>query len=160
MKPDWKNRRPYLLAVFATFFFISCSALRPIPLEVNLTGLHLESLTLSQADLTVRLRLFNPNRIAVTLQRLDYILLLEGVEVSDGRSAMPARIGAQQYGDLEISLSAPYHSLWRVVGGLATAGEVNFSLAGSVQVGGLGIVKKTFPIQRQGTVSLKNLARR
>jgi LEA14-like dessication related protein len=160
MKPARNSWRPYLLAVFTALFLLSCSAARPMPPEVNLAGLSLEGVTLSQADLNARLRVFNPNRIALTIEQLDYILLLDGIKISEGQSHLPARIGAKDHGELNVRLSAPYLALWQVLSGLATSEEVQFSLDGSVKIGGLGIVNMTFPIQRQGTVSLKNLALR
>jgi LEA14-like dessication related protein len=158
MMPVGSNWRTLFMAVAAACFFISCSALRPVPPEVSLTNLSVERLTLNAADLNAKLRIFNPNRIALTIEKIDYTLLLDGIKVSDGRSLVPARIGAQEYGELDMKLSASYLSLLQVLSGLAGKEEVQFAMAGSVQISGLGIVSKTFPIQRQGTVSLRNLA--
>jgi LEA14-like dessication related protein len=155
-----KTWRTYLLAALAASFLLSCTPFRPLPPEVSLTGLDIGGLTLSHADLNARLRVFNPNRLAVTIEQVDYTLLLDGIKISDGRSAMPIRIGAQQYGDLDMKLSASYLSLWQVVTGITSEEEVKFSLEGSVQIGGLRILNKTFPIHRQGTISLKELTLR
>jgi LEA14-like dessication related protein len=157
MHPARKTWRTYLLTILAASFLLSCTAFRPVPPEVSLTGLDIESLTLSHADLNARLRVFNPNRLAVTIEQIDYTLLLDGIKISDGRSSMPTRIGAQQHGDLDLKLSASYLSLWQVVTGISAEEEVKFSLEGSVQIGGLRILNKTFPLHRQGTISLKSI---
>jgi LEA14-like dessication related protein len=160
MRPVWSKWWTRFIAAAAACFLLSCSTIRPVPPEVSLTSLSVGGLTLNQADLNVQLRIFNPNGIALTIQQIDYTLLLDGIKVSDGRSFMPTRIDAHQYGDLDMKLSASYLSLWQVLAGLANKDEVQFSMAGSVQISGLGIVSTTFPLQRQGTVSLKNLALR
>ncbi len=159
MKPLSSNWKPCLIAVITAFFFASCSTLQPKPPEVSLTALQLESFSLSHADLSANLRIFNPNSMAVTIERVDYTLLLEDIEIADGRSVMPVRIGARDSGDLEIRLSTAYSSLMQVISGLNN-NEVKFSLDGSIQLGGMGFLQKTFPIQRQGTISLKDMALR
>ncbi|MDA8164836.1 MAG: LEA type 2 family protein [Desulfobacteraceae bacterium] len=147
----------WLVAVAAACALISCSALKPVPPEVSLTGLSVEGLTLNQADLNARLRIFNPNRVALTIQQIDYTLLLDGIKVSDGRSLVPARIGAHEYGYLDMKLSASYLPLWQVLTGLADKEDVRFAMAGSVRISGWGGVGATFPLKREGTASLRQL---
>jgi len=160
MKSIWRGWKSCFVAVVVSFLLLSCGALQPEPPEVSLAGISVESLTLSQADLIAKLRIFNPNRIGVNIDQVDYTLKLAGVKVSNGQSLTPARIEARQSGDLDMKVSASYLSLMQVLSGLSDQDEVDFLIEGSVQISGLGIVTKTFPIQRQGKVSLKDLAMR
>lgn len=160
MKSVWRGWKSCFMGVVVVFLLPSCSALKPMPPEVSLAGISVESLTLSQADLIAKLRIFNPNRIGVNIDQVDYTLKLAGVKVSNGQSLTPARIEARQSGDLDMKLSASYLSLMQVLSGLTDKDEVDFVIEGSVQVSGLGVVTKTFPIQRQGNIALKDLALR
>jgi len=160
MQSIWRGWKSCFVAMVAGLLLISCSTLQPKPPEVSLAGISVESLTLSQADLIATLRIFNPNRIGVKIDQVDYTLKLAGVKVSNGQSLNPARIEARQSGDLDMKVSASYFSLMQVLSGLSDQDEVDFFIEGSVQISGLGIGTKTFPIQRQGKVPLKNLAMR
>jgi LEA14-like dessication related protein len=159
MRSVWCGIKRGLLLIAVFSFIASCAAVKPVPPEVSLTSLFVEGISLSHADLSAKLSIFNPNRVAMTIEQVDYTLQLEGIKVSDGRSFAPVRIGARESGDLDMKLSASYLSLWQVISSLADQENVKFSLNGSVLVGGLGVTK-TFPLERVGTVSLKDLSLR
>lgn len=147
-----------VLRVLLTIPFISaCATVSPLPPEVSLLNLEVAGLSMSHAALNAELRIFNPNRIAITLKELDYVLRLNDVVVSTGQSMENVRIGAGEYGNATLRLSSAYYDLWRVLKQVRKNEEVQFGLKGRIKVGGFGVLGKTFRFDREGSIPLEQI---
>jgi LEA14-like dessication related protein len=138
-------------------FLAACAIVSPLPPEVSLLNLEVTGLSLSHAALNADLRIYNPNAIAVTLKEMDYVLKLNDVEVSTGRSTKNIRIGAEEYANASLRITSAYFDLWRVLKQVGKNENVEFGLKGKVKVGGFGVLNKTFLFDRQGSIPLEKI---
>lgn len=146
----------YLRILLASLILLAlgaCASLRPEPPEVSLIGLQVEELTLSHINMRADLRLFNPNRIGLTVEQVDYALALNGVRVSSGKSVAPVRIAAGDSADIALRISGSYLNLLQLVNNLQRQEDLKYLLDGSVKVGGMGILGRTFPVREEGVIS-------
>lgn len=146
-----------LLAILILLLLGACASLRPEPPEVSLIGLQVEELTLSHINMRADLRLFNPNRIGLTVEQVDYALALNGVRVSSGKSLAPVRIAAGDSADIALRISGSYLNLLQLVNNLQRQEDLKYLLDGSVKVGGMGILGATFPVREEGVISAEFL---
>ncbi len=144
-------------ALLGLLFLLGCSAIRPLPPEVNLVNLQLTDLTLTHANLLAQLKVFNPNSLPVNITDVDYSLFLNDIPVSHGQAVKQVRIGAEESGEVPLRLSSAYWDLLRILNQAQSGREVKFNLKGSVRVSGAGIFSKTFDFAREGVVPLQQL---
>lgn len=149
------SHNPLLRAVFCGFLLAclcSCASLRPDPPEVSLERLQVSDFTLSHATLLAGLRLYNPNSIDLTIERVNYSLSLNGIKVSSGQSLESVSLPANDYGDVTLRLSAAYLDLLRFIQTAQKGDLLNYSLLGEVEVAGMGFLNLTYPLKREGTI--------
>lgn len=151
-----RTRRVSRAAVVAcaTLLLAACASVRPLPPEVNLTNLEVTDLTLSHANLMADLKIFNPNDVSVTVEQVEYALLLNDVKISAGKSLEKVRIDAGEYGETTLRLSSAYLDLWRILNQMQKGENVRFNLKGKIKVGGFGILRKAFHFSRKGNIPL------
>lgn len=144
-----------LLLILAT----ACSAIRPEPPEINLQSLQVNELSLTHASLLAGLRLYNPNAVALTIKRVDLDLSLNGRPLTHGSSVESTEIAAHGESDLSLRLSSSYVQLLQFFATLQQKTDLSYRLTGNIDVGGLGILKRTFPIDNEGVISAEDLLR-
>lgn len=131
----------------------SCAAIKPEPPQVSLVSLRVQELTLSHASMVAELRLFNPNRIGIIVEEVEYALTLNSIPVSAGRSLAPVRVGAGESALVGLRLSGSYLTLLQFAGSLQKDEQLSYLLAGSVQIRGGGLAGWTFPLRQEGTIT-------
>ncbi|KIH77474.1 LEA14-like dessication related protein [Geoalkalibacter ferrihydriticus] len=150
-----------LSRIFIVFFtlvlFSGCAGLRPEPPQVSLVGLQVQELTLTHVNMRADLRLFNPNRVALNIQEVDYALALNGVRVSSGKSLSPVRVAGGKSADISLRISGAYLSLLQLIGSLQREEALSYLLDGTVKVGGIGVRNLTFPLREEGVISAEVL---
>ncbi len=147
------------IPVFTIFFIIlaivaSCAVIKPSAPEVNLVGLKIVDITLTNAEFLARLKIYNPNNVAVTIKEVDYELMVGGVKVSKGRSLEPVRIGAFQTGEMDVRLSSSYWEMAKVLSDIGKGGAINFMLDGDVKFGTLGFSDLSYRFKKEGSLPL------
>jgi LEA14-like dessication related protein len=147
-----KFRTMILICLFAGC--AACAGIRPVPPEVQLSGLEITDLSLSHANFLARLLLYNPNGVSLDIKSLKFTLVLNGVRVADGQSAKPLTIPAEESGEVSIRLSSSYLNLLHLTRKLQDQEQIEFNIDGEVKVAGLGILTTTVPIEHQGTLPL------
>jgi len=144
-----------LLLLLLLLQLSGCAGIRPQPPEVSLSHLQVGEITLSHANLLAKLRIYNPNRIALTLEEVDYTLTLNGIRISTGRSIQPTTVAAQGHGNLTIQLNAAYLDIFRLVQASKDEKTLKYSLQGNIQVSGLGVMKVNFPLREMGEIQIE-----
>jgi len=145
--------RAFALCV-ALLLLGACASLRPEPPKISLIGLQVEELTLSHVNMVVELRLFNPNRISLYVEEVDYALFLNNISVSAGKSLIPVRVEAGRSATVFLHVSGAYLRLLQLVGSLQRREEnLRYLLDGTVRVKGAGLAGWTFPLQEEGIIS-------
>lgn len=135
----------------------SCATKQVIAPEVSLADLQISELSLTHANMLAGLKIYNPNRVGLTVQQVDYSLSLNGIRVSSGQSAKEVSIGAEEYATLELRMSSAYWDLLRIFNLVQTGKNAKFLLDGKVKVGGFRILGKTFDFKKEGDISLSGL---
>lgn len=151
MIPRTRNMIGILLLVL----LVGCSAVKPKAPEVTLQKLQVGELSLSNATLLADLRIYNPNLIDLTLEKVEYRLKLNGIQISAGRSTEPVSIASHGYGTLRVNLSAAYFDLLRFVNSAKKQKSFNYSIQGNIAVGGLSLVRVDFPLEAFGTIDIQ-----
>ena len=144
-------------ALICLFLLSSCSTMNIIPPEVNLMGVDVHDVTLSHVNFLADIKLFNPNNDAVTIQGVDYILLLEGIKVFSGKSNQPLTIAPQEYAKLGLRLSSAYWDIIQILNTLPDKTDVVFSMQGSIRVGGEGLFARRYSFNREGVIPVQKL---
>jgi LEA14-like dessication related protein len=147
----------FLFASLILLLFSACATLRPEPPQVSLVALQVEELTLSHVNMRADLRLFNPNRIGLNIEQIDYALALNGIRVSSGKSLSPVRIAAGESADISLRISGAYLNLLQLVNSLQGQEDLRYLLDGSIRIGGAGVLGATFPVREEGVISAEIL---
>lgn len=132
----------------------ACAAIRPLPPEVQLTGLEITDMSLSHANFMATLSLFNPNATSLDIHGMKFTLHLNDVKVANGQSVRSFSIPAEESGEASLRLSSSILNLLQLSFKLQGQTEISFRLNGEVQVGGLRLLGATIPIEREGTIPL------
>ena len=141
----------------ATLLLVSlaaCAGIRPEPPEVQLAGLEITDVSLSHANFLATLRLFNPNGVALDVRGLKFTLFLNEIRVATGQTAKAFTLGAEQSGEAALRLSSSFLDLLQLSRNMEGRDEITFRLAGEVRIGGYGLLGRTIPIDRQGSLPL------
>ena len=133
----------------------SCSTINGIPPEVNLMRVEVQDATLSHVNLLAKLRVFNPNEKAVTIQGVDYTLHLEGTKVFSGRSNLSQTIEPQEYGLLTLRLSSAYWDIIQLLNKLPNKTDVAFSMQGSIRLGESSVFAQRFSFDKEGVIPMQ-----
>ncbi|MET0122083.1 MAG: LEA type 2 family protein [Candidatus Thiodiazotropha sp. 6PLUC9] len=131
----------------------------PIPKipDVKVSDVDVERLTLQKADLMVELEVANPNRFAVILDKLDYQLKLNGIDVGGGVLSQSMKIDQRGKGRIKIPLSLDLMQAGRGLYGAFIGGSgLSYELGGSLDASGDTPLLGEFqiPLDKQGKVDL------
>ncbi|MES9862685.1 MAG: LEA type 2 family protein [Candidatus Thiodiazotropha sp. LLP2] len=131
----------------------------PIPKmpDVKLSNIEVKRLTLQKADLMVELEVANPNQFAVMLDKLDYQLKLNGIDVGGGALSQSMKIDQRGRGRITLPLSLDMMQAGRGLYGAFIGGSgLRYELDGSLDASGDTPILGEFriPLDRQGKVDL------
>jgi LEA14-like dessication related protein len=139
--PESPARAPLAAAVLAVALLGGCATLKEVAASglekpsVELTAVDAEGLDLSGVTLQVRLRVDNPNPVALKLATLRYKLAVEDQQVFDG--VMPQGVQLAARGPTQVSL--PVRLRWLDLPGLAQSflarREVGCKVSGIAGIG-------------------------
>jgi len=101
---------------------------------------------------TLKLKVDNPNALAIPVQGLDYALNFAGYEVASGISDTATRIPARGTGFVEIDIQANLIEVLPQIAKAVMSGEQNISygLKGAIKLDNAFI--KTIPFDQQGEI--------
>jgi LEA14-like dessication related protein len=139
-----------LLAISLT----ACAGIRPQPPEVQLSGLEISDVSLSHANFLATLKLFNPNSIGLDIEGLKFTLFLNDVRVAKGQTAKVFSIPAEDSRDVAVRLSSSFLDLFQLTRSLQNQQEVNFRIVGEIRIDGAGMLGRSIPLEREGTLPL------
>lgn len=137
-----------------TIGMVSCAVMRPAPPEVQLAGLEITDMSLSHANFLATLRLYNPNQVDLEVERIQFTLFLNDVQVADGLTAETFALPALKSGNAVIHLSSSFLDLLQLTRTLQDRNELSFRIAGKIKIGGYGLFGTTIPVERQGSLPL------
>jgi LEA14-like dessication related protein len=122
--------------------------------EITLIGLRIVEASLFEQRYRVRLRLFNPNRIALPVQAMRWRIELVGERFAKGETSEPLRIPAQGATEFELTVKTSLMRLGRSLVNLLMRpySGVDYRLSGEIDLG-LPLLKN-IPFSYQGNVDL------
>lgn len=143
----------YIFFLFITMVLSACAGVTSF-----------EKPTLSIADLkpakfaqdgqifTLKLKVDNPNAIAIPVQGLDYALNFAGYEVASGNSSNAVRIPARGTGFVEVDIKANLMEVLPQIAKAVMSGDRNISygLKGAIKLDNAFV--KTIPFDKQGEI--------
>ncbi|MGQ9744830.1 MAG: LEA type 2 family protein [Dissulfurimicrobium sp.] len=144
-----------LLSVFISIFvafLASCAIIKPSAPEINLASIKVTDITLTNVEFVARLKVYNPNNTAITINEVDYELKMCGVKVSRGRSIEAVKIGALETGQVDMRLSSSYLDLIKVLGGVQNGANAAFIFEGEVKYSILGLSNLIYRFKKKGTL--------
>lgn len=142
----------FVLTLLFLGLVASCAVVRPSAPEINLAGIKVTDLTLTNAELVAGLKVYNPNNTAITIKEVDYELTMGGVRVSRGRSIESVRIGALETGQVDMRLSSSYLDIIKALSKVQNGGDMDFVLEGDVKYGVFGFSNLTYKFKRKGVL--------
>jgi LEA14-like dessication related protein len=126
--------------------------------DISLNRLDIQRLTLQKADLILEFEVVNPNRFALMLDRLDYQLKLNGIDVGNGALSQSLKVEQGGQGRIRLPLTLNFMQAGR---GLYTAllgdSGISYELNGALDASGEIPLLDGFrmPLAKQGKVKLK-----
>lgn len=154
------NRRRALVAaaglLLAAAGCASLAGLTQKP-ELTLIGARVTKFNLAEQQLALRLRVRNPNPVALPLDRLDFALDINGQPFARGNSEQPLVVPGGGEGVLEVSARSDLASLAALYNQLRTLPaearqRLDYRLSGTLVAGAFGRV----PFDRSGEIDLKS----
>lgn len=127
---------------------VACSTLWQKP-EIELLGLELTGVRLTEQRFTLKLKVRNPNTVDLVLQRLDFSVELDGRPFAQGAAAaQPVRLSANGDTVLEVHAVSRLAALLERVRAARSDGreKVGYRIFGSVDLENVGVL----PFERRG----------
>ncbi len=139
----------------------ACSTLSPIPEKpkVEVAGLRIEHLRLTDPDLVVILRLTNPNRISLPVNALELTVDLNDRAFAEGHSLAPVTLPAQGSTLMEVAVHAHSDVLMRTAREMlgSPGGSLRYRVRGQAQVTSMNLAVS---FDTPGSTDLTTLLRR
>jgi LEA14-like dessication related protein len=143
-----------IIMTLLTISLTACAGIRPQPPEVQLSGLEISDVSLSHANFLATLKLFNPNSSRLDIEWLKFTLFLNDVRVAKGQTAKVFSIPAEESREVAVRLSSSFLDLFQLTRSLQNQQDVNFRIAGEIRINGAGMLGRSIPIERDGTLPL------
>lgn len=102
--------------------------------QFNVRSVRIPRITPFEVQLRVTLGVHNPNKIAVIVDRFDYVVLVDGRKLADGANQNDVRIPVNKSRDLTISVRANVVDAAAVVHRLRRGGKRTVTVRGTVYV--------------------------
>jgi LEA14-like dessication related protein len=126
--------------------------------DIKLRRVEVEHLTLQKAGLMLELEVANPNQFALMLERLEYRLKLNGIDVGSGALLQSTRIAQQGRGSIQFPIAVNLSEAGsRLYNALIRGSRLRYEFAGSLDAASdhLMIGDVNIPLQKRGQVDLK-----
>jgi LEA14-like dessication related protein len=121
---------------------------------ITLKEIHVRQLSFTDASLVFVAEIRNPNRYELQLKSLDYTVHLNDREAGSGSLQKEISVPASSSTPVEIPVSASFGSLGAVAKLYLSGQELPYRIEGKALVKA-GLIDRTFPFSRTGTLSTK-----
>jgi len=157
------NARRLMFFVFPLFALISCANQPPMDFsnlkqpKINLIGLKLKSLSLTEQKLLVKLQIENPNDQGFSVASVDLAVALNGKEFAKGITTSPLSLVAKGTSTVEVDTSANVLGVLEQGAFFLQKKSIDYQVSGHLSVlpGVFSWVK--LPLSYSGTVTLQQL---
>lgn len=105
--------------------------------DVHVQGVSVKSFKVEQSELTVRLKVVNPNAIALPIEGAAYTVMLNGSQFASGETTTPVTVPAHGSSDVELPVVVDLKGGLGGVLSLGTVlqGGVDYRVVGNVRTG-------------------------
>jgi len=125
--------------------------------DIKIGSLDLKKLSLTGAEMALKLDVSNPNAFNVILNKLNYGLKINGQSWAQGVTSQAMTVNEKGKGTLTIPISLNFLQMGRTVYGIVSGNEkLNYSLDGNVDLGSsLPLLKQmNLPISTSGAIQI------
>lgn len=103
--------------------------------KISVSALKVEKLNFTGADLTLELSVENPNTFEVLMNRLNYVLKINGSEWASGNTQQVGNVNAKKHGILRLPVSLNFLEMGRTAYQIVSGKEkVQYELGGTLMV--------------------------
>ncbi len=134
----------------------ACSMLEPkfVPPQLSIVSVQLERSDLFAQHLKVRMRVDNPNDVALPVEGLDYTLDVAGEEAAQGVSSASFTVPAHGEADFDMDVTANLAgTLLRLLSRRSSSDQVDYHIIGKVRLSH-GLLRSV-PFEKRGTFALR-----
>ncbi|MES2627580.1 MAG: LEA type 2 family protein [Bacteroidota bacterium] len=140
--------RPLLPFLFAIIFLPSCLSLKPVTTD-QVENITINSASAEMIEVTLTLKINNPNRFAITVKKIDLNVEVSGLKLGKILVEDKVRIPASSITSQSFKFKTPLSSLGMAAIpaalALATKSEVQIHAEGSIRAKAL-LVSKSFAV--------------
>lgn len=137
----------FALSLTACSSFLNQYAQKP---KVDLARVEVSDVGLRAATLQFVVKVENPNRIPLTLDEVNYKILLDGKEFAASKMADGVRIPAEGSAEVVLPLAFEYNRLWTNVLSLFSTRSIQYRIEGDARLTAFKI-----PFSDEGKFDLK-----
>ncbi|MFW5744383.1 MAG: LEA type 2 family protein [Spirochaetota bacterium] len=148
---------PVVLLAAGFALLSGCETLRSLFPSVERPTARVESasltrLTFSDAEITTRIVVENPNAVSVTLTGFAYALDVEGVELLSGHQSEGLKIEAFGTSRIDLPLQVGFRNLRDTLEAMRGRDEASYAVEVDLQFELLALGAVTIPVRREGTL--------
>ncbi len=144
-------------AIAATLALLAaCSLFMPklVPPQLSIVSIHLERSDLFAQRLKVRMRVENPNAVALPVEGLDYTLDVAGTEAAQGASSASFTVPARGQAEFDMDVTANLAGmLLRLLSRSSPADRIDYHIVGKVRLS--HSLLRSVPFEKRGTFTLR-----
>jgi LEA14-like dessication related protein len=127
----------------------------PLLPAISVDSIHIDSLSLSGAALSLTLRIKNPNGFDVKLRGLTYAFTLQGRELAQGSAQGSAPVAKKGETQLNLNLDLNFSELGRSVTAILKGESSPYQLSGEMLLDSSDGTPKRIPFQSTGRIPLR-----
>ncbi|MFM1887256.1 MAG: hypothetical protein RL026_2413 [Pseudomonadota bacterium] len=122
--------------------------------QVQVVGLQVVKADLARQQLRVRLKVHNPNAMALPVRRIDFQLAVAGEAAAEGSGVQPFVVPARGSAEFEVMTSVNVVAVaLRLLSGGVRDGKVDYQLRG--EVGLDSMLRSRLPFSQSGSVPFR-----
>ena len=138
------------MALLISFTAASCTSTLIKP-DFSVQEIELTGVSFSTVDLAFKVKITNPNRVGVTVERLSYRLALNNIELGSGDLLKPVSLNASDSQMVTLPFSSSFMGMSKTLTLLLGEDKINYELTGKVILSKF-FIKQEFPFSSQGEV--------
>ncbi|MBI1820326.1 MAG: LEA type 2 family protein [Nitrospirae bacterium] len=140
----------YSMALLISFSSGSCAPALVKP-DFSVQEIELTGVSFSAMDLAFKVKVTNPNRAGVKIEKLSYHLDLNHTELGSGELLKPVFINASDSQIVTLPFSSSFMGMSKTLTLLLGNDEINYELNGTVILSKF-LIKQEFPFSSKGAV--------
>jgi len=125
--------------------------------KTSITDTQITKLSLDGADLAFKVKVDNPNPIPIKMAGLDYAILFDGQQLTEGKKREQISISANGSSEITIPLAFKFAELYDTISGLKDKKELNYEIKTSAMFDLPILGMQALPLSTQGKLPIPQI---